>query len=757
MAPVVDSHRSSRSRVLQFLFANLVWLAPLLLAPAVNAAAATDTFYVQVTSDDFSGSFSNLNGTAGNCPANNAGGSASCSLRDAITAANADANPVIIDLSTLSGTITLANPLPAIFPNTANTITFNGPSSASTLTVSGANAYQVFLVNKGSATFNSFTISNGNVVPVPSGGSFGPNNGCICDPGFGGGIYAYTDVSLTINGMLFTNNFSGYDGGAVVATGPLAVTNTTFSNNSVGAGSYAGALYAIGFPATVSTSTFNNNTAYVGSAILVSGFFSGMTLTISDSTFVNNPTPNGGSGAIANSSGATLIIHDSTLWNNIAGLNEGGAINNSGTLTVTDSVVGAPGNPTALQLCYSAAGCPATGDGNGNQVGGDSLDLSPLGYYGGPTETMLPEGGSPVICGGKSGTPYAETATGSSLTTDQRGLPLDSSCSAGATDAGAVQVQVSSLCSTSNLNPNPNPAVFAAVRDFNGDCKSDVLWRNSSTQQVYNWLMNGTSAVNSGSPGSPASNWVIQGTGDFNDDGKSDILWRNTTTGQLYIWFMNGTTAASSALLPSVPTSDWVIQGIGDFDGDGKSDILWRNSNTGQVYIWFMNGATVKSSQTPGTPAAVWVIQGIGDFDGDGKADILWRNATTGQVYIWLMNGATAKSSGTPGTPASVWVIEGVGDFNGDGKSDILWRNSTTGQVYIWFMNGTALNTSMTPGSPSLDWVIQGVGDYDGTGHAGILWRNSNSGQVYIWLMSGATVTSSASPGTVASVWQIQP
>ncbi|HEY1502261.1 MAG TPA: choice-of-anchor Q domain-containing protein, partial [Acidobacteriaceae bacterium] len=513
MSPIAASRRVSASRVLPFLFANLSLFAPLLLAPAQSAAAATDTFHVRVTSDDFSGSFSNLNGTAANCPANDTADSASCSLRDAITVANADSNPVIIDLSALSGTITLANPLPPVFPNTANTIAFAGPGAA-TLTVSGAHAYQVFQVLKGSATFHDFTIAYGNVVPIPDGGTFGPNNGCVCDPGFGGGIYAYTDVSLTLNSMVLTNNHSGYDGGAVLAIGPLTVTNTTFSNNSVDAGSYAAALYTLGGPATVSTSTFYGNTAFLGSAIYISGYFADMVLTISDSTFANNPTPNGGSGAIFNSSGATLNIHDSTFWNNISGIDQGGALNNSGTMTVTDSIVGAPGNPTETQLCYSTAGCPAMGDSNGNVIGGDSLALSPLGNYGGLTETILPETGSPAICAGKSGTPYAETVSGIALTTDQRGKPLDFNCSAGKADAGAVQY--SSMCKTANPNPNPNPESFAAPGDFNGDCKSDILFRNSNTAQFETWFINGTAISGQGSLGNVGSPWSVQGIGDFN-------------------------------------------------------------------------------------------------------------------------------------------------------------------------------------------------------------------------------------------------
>ena len=199
MSPVATSPRLFASRVLPFLFAHLGLFALLLLAPAQSAAAATDTFSVQVTSDDFSGSFSNLNGTAANCPANAPASSANCSLRDAITAANADANPVIVDLSALSGTITLANPLPGVFPNTANTITFAGPG-ATTLTVSGANAYQVFQILKGTATFHDFTVANGSVVPDPQRREpSGPTTAAVCDPGFGGGIYAFTNVSLTLN------------------------------------------------------------------------------------------------------------------------------------------------------------------------------------------------------------------------------------------------------------------------------------------------------------------------------------------------------------------------------------------------------------------------------------------------------------------------------------------------------------------------------------------------------------------------------
>ncbi|MGD0369976.1 MAG: FG-GAP-like repeat-containing protein [Acidobacteriaceae bacterium] len=743
MSPVVASRRLTPFRVLSFLFANLVWLAPFFLAP-VNAAAATDTFTVSVTTDP-------ATGTAANCPANNPGGSGSCSLRDAIAAVNADtSNSAIVDMTGVTGTITLTSTASPTHPiTTTNSVTFSGPG-AGALTVSGNSLYQVFLVENGPATFQNFTIANGFV---------NATGGCGCDPGYGAGIYAYTTVNLTLTDMVITGNSAAKGGGGVLAASSITVTGSTFSNNSSPAsgGGIAGGLYAIGSPATIYQSTFSGNTAWIGSAI---DTYAPVTLTISDSTFANNQAgTNGasaGSGGVLNDNGSTLTIHDSTFWNNTAAAGEGGALNNAGTMTVTDSIVGNPGDSAGTQECYSnnavnGTGCPSTGDGHGNITAPSTFNLSPLGYYGGVTETIVPLTASAALCGGT--TAGALNVSGSPLTVDQRGLPLDASCGTGTTDAGSVQKNYP--CAVSNPNPNPNPQSFAAVGDFNGDCMSDILWRNNSTDQVYIWLINGTTFAGGNSPGTPTSDWVIQATGDFNGDGYADILWRNTTTGEVFVWLMNGTTIANSGSLGFV-SSDWSIAGVGDFNGDGKADILWQNSS-GQIYLWFMNGTTMSGGGTVSNVSAGWNIQGVGDFNGDGKADILWRNSTTGQVYIWLMNGTSIASTGTPGSPTSDWSIAGVGDYDGNGKSDILWRNSTTGQVYIWFMNGTTTASSGSVAYVSSDWNIQGAGDYDGSGRAGILWRNSTSGVVYIWLMNGTTMTSSGSPGNPVAAWQIAP
>jgi hypothetical protein len=70
--------------------------------------------------------------------------------------------------------------------------------------------------------------------------------------------------------------------------------------------------------------------------------------------------------------------------------------------------------------------------------------------------------------------------------------------------------------------------------------------------------MNGTTFPSSGSVGYVSSGWVIQGVGDYDGSGRAGILWRNSTTEQVYIWLMNGVTLSSSGS-PGSPDITWQI------------------------------------------------------------------------------------------------------------------------------------------------------------------------------------------------------
>jgi hypothetical protein len=591
--------------------------------------------------------------------------------------------------------------------------------------------------------FNDVTTSN-NDVPCKAGSTdcyvnSGDTYGMLSTTGSSSLTVAYPSTigfdqatglgSVNVNNLITMWN-TAFTSSTTLSANPTSITSSesTELKATVTGGTPAG--YVDTPPAVTGTATFKAGSTVVGTCTLSGGTCSTSVPASSLQSGANSVTATfSGSGTYPSSTSSIVTV---TV---------------TGTTLITPTVTVTPAESSITTAQADSVTVTVSG-GSGHPTPTGSVTLS-SGSYSSGAKTL--SSGSVAI-----NVPAGSLAVGDDTLTAAY-TPDSGSSSTYNSASGHASVDVSQAsgpCTTANPNPNPNPGSFDTVGDFNGNCKSDILWRNSTTEEALIWLMNGTTLASSGSPGSPSSAWSIQGAGDFNGDGKADILWRNSTTGEVLIWLMNGATISSSGS-PGSPSSAWSIQGIGDFNGDGKADILWRNSTTGEVLIWLMNGTAIASSGSPGGPSSAWSIQGVGDFNGDGKADILWRNSTTGEALIWLMNGTTMSSSGSPGGPSSAWSIQGVGDFNGDGKSDILWRNSTTGEALIWLMNGIKLSSSGSPGSPSSAWSIQGVGDFNGDGKSDILWRNSSTEEVLIWLMNGTTISSSGSPGSPASSWKI--
>ena len=96
---------------------------------------------------------------------------------------------------------------------------------------------------------------------------------------------------------------------------------------------------------------------------------------------------------------------------------------------------------------------------------------------------------------------------------------------------------------------------------------------------------------------------------DFNGDGRSDILWRNTTTGANTIW--RSANSATPQAVAAVATS-WRVVGSGDYNGDGRADILWRNFNTGANAIWRSANSATPQAVTAVTEQA-WAVVGSTD------------------------------------------------------------------------------------------------------------------------------------------------
>ena len=290
------------------------------------------------------------------------------------------------------------------------------------------------------------------------------------------------------------------------------------------------------------------------------------------------------------------------------------------------------------------------------------------------------------------------------------------------------------------------PIVHGIPMDFNGDSKSDLLWRNATTGKSNLWIMDGaTPLAYPFLPDQPSLDWKPVGMGDLNGDTKADLVWRNTTTGELKATLMNGAAVASEGALPTVADPNWVLAGVGDLNNDGKDDLIWRNTSTREVNAWLMNDTTVNSySWLPTLPDANWTLVAVGDLDADGQSDLVWRNTATGEVAAWLMNGGSVASYGVLPTVTDLnWKPVASGDLDGDGKTDLVWRNTSTGQVVAWFMNGGSLTSySWLPTVTDLNWKLVAVGNFNNDSTADLVWRNFATGENNVWLMDGPSVSS---------------
>ncbi len=215
-------------------------------------------------------------------------------------------------------------------------------------------------------------------------------------------------------------------------------------------------------------------------------------------------------------------------------------------------------------------------------------------------------------------------------------------------------------------------APLAAARlvgadDFDADFISEPVFRDLTTGTAYVNL----TAI-SGAP-TLALNWKLSATGDFNADGKADILWRNTLTQKLVIWTMDGATKVSN-IIPNpdqAANANWEVAAAADFNADGARDLLWYNQTSGNIVLWYMNASVVRLSGVFTNPPSVgnnnWVVRAVGDF-GKGAGgvydtqDIVWQNATSKKIVIWHMDHAANRTSGVFAAPDTLfggWELAG--------------------------------------------------------------------------------------------------
>lgn len=284
--------------------------------------------------------------------------------------------------------------------------------------------------------------------------------------------------------------------------------------------------------------------------------------------------------------------------------------------------------------------------------------------------------------------------------------------------------------------------------DFDGDERSDILWRNAGTGANVIWR----AANHADGLGvrSVSLAWDVAGAGDFDGDGAADVLWRNRETGSNAIW--HSADVHRQQAVTAVRNLEWAVAGTGDFDGDGYADIFWRNPVTGSNVIW-RSGLSSQGRNVAAVAGTSWAVAGIGDFDGDGRADVLWRNASTGANTIWKSSDA-AQRLPVISVRSTAWQVVGVGDFDADARADLVWRNTSTGANTIWLAGNGADQLDVTDVTNTA-WTVAAVADYDGDGHDDLLWRNRSNGQNVVWRTANAA-TQQAVAKTAAG-WEVAP
>jgi CSLREA domain-containing protein len=371
-----------------------------------------------------------------------------CTLREAINAVNAqfpydncpagDGNNDTIDLTGLSGVITLTSVCPDIRKN----VTITGPG-ASVLSINANSVWSgLGIFNEGTAptvNVSGLTITGGNH-PVMGGGVYiiGPAtvsiSSCVISGNqapTGGGVYNSLGFVTVNDSEIISNTASNSGGGIHHDSGILVINRSTITHNRAttqGGGGIFG--NAVGNPLTINETTIAYNEAWVCGAI----DHGSSPITVTATSIHHNSDTFGVGGirnqgpalyantTISNNTGDGLVITaanaaSATLMNCTVAYNTSNGIYNDRTTTLQNTIV-ANNGVDCSGLVITSNGHNLDGDGTCGLTGtGDITNtnalLAPLQDNGGPTLTHALLTGSPAIDAGNP--------AGCQLT-DQRGV-----------------------------------------------------------------------------------------------------------------------------------------------------------------------------------------------------------------------------------------------------------------------------------------------------------------------------------------------
>jgi CSLREA domain-containing protein len=431
------------------------------------------------------------------------------------------------NITSVGGTLTLTNSTVSGSGGTgasvyAGTVTLNGSTVSGN---QGAEAGGIFVYN-GAVTLIGSTVS-GN-----TGIGYGPH--CLGNQPCGGGINAWAGTLTLINSTVSGNAAAstaagmggGMGGGIYVSNAAVTLTNSTVSGNT--ATSDGGGIYVAtcpNSPLTLNNSTVSGNTATSdGGGIYVASYYSNSpcnSLTLNNSTISGNTATSDG-GGIYQLSGSVAYLSNTIVAGNTYGSGRDAELvsyQDNGGSWLSNTIEQAP-------------------------------VLAPLGNYGGPTQTMPPLPGSPVICYGVA------NLVPSGVTTDQRGQPrATTNGGTSCVDAGAVQThyaitfiqQPTDVAVNIAMSPPPAVQLSESGSPFTGASVAIPL------------ALSGPGTLSNGSASTSTSNGIATYTGLSIDT----VATGNTLTGwyglQSYPFAVHNPTA--TAVTASVTAANKVYDG----------------------------------------------------------------------------------------------------------------------------------------------------------------------------------------------------
>jgi hypothetical protein len=318
---------------------------------------------------------------------------------------------------------------------------------------------------------------------------------------------------------------------------------------------------------------------------------------------------------------------------------------------------------------------------NGNQVGTTAapLDprLGPLQINSGPTQTRVPQAGSPVINAGTN-------STLAGLLVDQRGQPR---VAGGTVDIGAAEAQPLRL---DFYATGSDSGVAAEVKVFEADGSLRFDFQPYSAGFVGG---------------------VRVATGDVNGDGVDDIITAAGPNGGPHVRVFDGTTATELASFFAFAPSftGGVNVAAGDVNGDGLADVI-VGSGAGMTAtvkavdatkLGLLQGdgqitdAALLLKLTPYTTFIGGATVAAGDVNGDGKADVITGAGPGGGPHVEAFSGANGQilqSTFAFAMNFTGGTFVASADENADGLADII-VGAGGGQPQVKVFDGSNVNT----------------------------------------------------------------